>query len=82
MRKTIEIHDALADPPKKSGKYLAFVGFESGRGYWVYLSYGKDVNMWNVSFNRRTGLTYDAANAFDSVTHWMENFYPNEEAEA
>jgi hypothetical protein len=84
MKKTIEIHDALADPPKKSGEYIAFSVCESETGeylggYWTQLTYGKDVNSWNVSIDPLTGLTRSADCAFNSVSHWFEAFDPNKE---
>lgn len=88
MKKTIEIHNALTDPPKESGKYIAFsvcksvVTGEYLGGYWTELTYGKDVNAWNVSISQRTGLTTNADSAIDSISHWLEKFDPHEEAES
>lgn len=83
MRKTIEIHNAVTDPPKKSGVYLAFVGYKDPiGGYWSCLTYGKDVNKWNVSIDRDTGLTISAKSAIGRITHWVDFFDPREEADA
>jgi hypothetical protein len=87
MKKTIEIHDAFADPPKKSGKYIAFsvcenvVSGEYLGGYWTELTYGQDVNAWNVSIDPHTGLTTNADSEIDTISHWFEKFDPLEEEE-
>ena len=82
IKKTIEIHDALTDPPKESGYYLTFVRYKDyDGGYWIgELPYVKKVNAWNAIEDPVTGFV-NLSSAIDSVTHWTEAFDPNEEDE-
>lgn len=83
MKKVIEIHDAVTDPPKESGDYLAFVRYkECDGGYWAgALPYVKKANAWNAVEHPVTGIV-SLDHAISSVTHWMENFDPHEEGES
>ncbi|GEM_PF-2869954 len=81
MKKAIEIHNAAADPPKKSGYYMAFSKYrDSDGGFWLCMPYVKKENAWNAIEDPVTGFVH-LSSAIDSVTHWMEVFDPNEEDE-